>query len=285
MIKRRTFVKSMTAISAIGLVAPSKLFSATKTKQLIGIQLYTLRDLVKHDFTGTLAKLSQIGYNSIEAAGYNEGNFYGYKPKEYKKILEDLDLKPMSSHSGINVENAKKVAEDTLNAGMSYVILPWISKDWRTSIDVYKKLADEMNQIGEQCSEMGLKFGYHNHAFEFETLEGQIPYDVLLNNTDADKVCMQLDLYWMIYGGQNPLDYFKKYPGRFELWHVKDMADNAKRESTEIGSGIFDFPALFKEKSLSGMQYYFVEQEAFTIDPMKSVEISFNYLKNLKVEE
>lgn len=281
--KRRTFVKSMAAASALSLVTPSKLFSSPKTKQLIGIQLYTLRDLVKQDFIGTLTKLAQIGYNSIEAAGYNEGKFYGYKPAEYKKVLLDLGLAPMSSHSGINPENAKKVAEDTLNAGMSYVILPWISEDRRTSIDTYKKLADDMNLIGEQCNQLGLRFGYHNHAFEFEEIDGQIPYDVLLNQTDADKVCMQLDLYWMVYGGYNPLDYFIKYPGRFELWHVKDMANNNKRESTEIGSGIIDFPALFNEKSLSGMQYYFVEQESFTIDPMESVEMSFNYLKTFNL--
>ena len=279
--KRRTFITNMAAASALSLVTPYSLFSLTKNEKMIGIQLYTLRDLVKQDFIGTLTKLAQIGYNSIEAAGYNDGKFYGYKPSEYKKVLVDLGLAPISSHSGINPENAKKVAEDTLNAGMSYLILPWISKDRRTSIDTYSKLADDMNLIGEQCNEMGLRFGYHNHAFEFEEIDGQIPYDVLLKQTDADKVCMQLDLYWMVYGGQNPLDYFRKYPGRFELWHVKDMANDEKRESTEIGSGIIDFPALFNEKELSGMQYYFVEQEAFTIDPMESVEISFNYLKNI----
>ncbi len=252
-----------------------------QTKQLIGIQLYTLRDLVNQDFTGTLTKLSQIGYNSIEAAGYNDGHFYGYKPTEYKNILTDLGLAPISSHCNINIDNAKKVAEDTLNAGMSYVILPWIGTDRRSSLDTYKALAEEMNIIGEQCNQLGLKFGYHNHAFEFETIDGQLPYDILLNETDADKVCMQLDLYWMVYGGYDPLEYFKKYPGRFELWHVKDMADDAKRESTEIGSGTLDFPAMFNDKSLSGMQYYFVEQEAFSMDPMESVRISFNYLKNI----
>lgn len=279
--KRRIFVKSMAAAAALSLAAPSKLFSSQKTKQLIGIQLYTLRDLVNQDFMGTLTKLSNIGYNSIEAAGYNDGKFYGYKPQEYKKILLDLGLTPLSSHSGINPENAKKIAEDTLNAGMSYIILPWIGEDRRASIDTYKKLADDMNLIGEQCNKLGIRFGYHNHAFEFIEIDGQIPYDVLLKQTDADKVCMQLDLYWMVYGGQNPLDYFKEYPGRFELWHVKDMADNEKRESTEIGSGIIDFPAIFDKKGQSGMKYYFVEQEAFKIDPMDSVEMSFNYLKKL----
>jgi len=279
--KRRTFIVGMTAASTLSLVSPLKLFSSQKTKQLIGIQLYTIRDLVKQDFIGTLTKLSQIGYNSIEAAGYNDGKFYGYKPAEYKMVLADLGLMPISSHSGINPKNAKKIAEDTLNAGMSYVILPWISEDRRTSIDTYSRLADDMNLIGEQCNELGLRFGYHNHAFEFEEIDGQIPYDVLLNQTDTDKVCMQLDLYWMVYGGYNPLDYFSKYPGRFELWHVKDMANDEKRESTEIGKGIIDFPAIFKEKELSGMKYYFVEQEAFTMDPMESVEMSFNYLKNL----
>ncbi len=281
MIKRRTFVKNMAAISALSLIAPSEILSMPQTKQLIGIQLYTLRDLVNQDFTGTLTKLSQIGYNSIEAAGYNGGHFYGYKPTEYKNILTDLGLASISSHCSINIDNAKKVAEDTLNAGMSYVILPWIGTDKRSSLDTYKALAEEMNIIGEQCNQLGLKFGYHNHAFEFETIDGQLPYDILLNETDADKVCMQLDLYWMVYGGYDPLEYFKKYPGRFELWHVKDMANDTKRESTEIGSGTLDFPAMFNDKSLSGMQYYFVEQEAFSMDPMESVRISFNYLKNI----
>ena len=281
MIKRRTFVKNMAAISALSLISPSKILSMPQTKQLIGIQLYTLRDLVNQDFTGTLTKLSQIGYNSIEAAGYNDEHFYGYKPTEYKNILTDLGLAPISSHCNINIDNAKKVAEDTLNAGMSYVILPWIGTDRRSSLDTYKALAEEMNIIGEQCNQLGLKFGYHNHAFEFETIDGQLPYDILLNETYADKVCMQLDLYWMVYGGYDPLEYFKKYPGRFELWHVKDMANDTKRESTEIGSGTLDFPAMFNNKSLSGMQYYFVEQEAFTIDPMESVKMSFNYLKNI----
>jgi len=153
--KRRTFVKSIAAVSALSLVTPSCLLTSSKNKQLIGIQLYTLRDLVKKDFTGTLTKLSKIGYNSIEAAGYNDGKFYGYKPAEYKKVLLDLGLTPMSSHSGINPDNAKKVAEDTLNAGMSYVILPWIGKDWRTSIDTYSRLAEEMNIIGEQMQSAG----------------------------------------------------------------------------------------------------------------------------------
>lgn len=281
MIKRRTFVKNMTAISALSLMAPSKVFSTPQTKQLIGIQLYTLRDIVNEDFIGTLTKLSQIGYNSIESDGYNAGKFYGYSPTEYKNILADLDLKPVSSHCKINVNNAKKVAEDTLNAGISYVILPYISRDRRKSLDTYKEHAEEMNLIGEQCNQLGLKFGYHNHAFEFETMDGQLPYDILLNETDANKVCMQLDLYWMVYGGYNPLEYFNKYPGRFELWHVKDMANDSKHESTEVGSGTLDFPAIFNKRSLSGMQYYFVEQESFTMDPFKSVEMSFNYLKNI----
>ncbi len=278
MIKRRTFVKNMAALSALSMLKPSHIFASAPKKKMIGIQLYTIRDLVKEDFIGTLNKLSNIGYNSIEAAGYADGKFYGYAPKEYKQILNDMGLTPMSSHSGINTQNAGQIAEDTLSAGMPYLVLPWISQDWRTA-DGYKKLAEDLNSIGETCKKAGLSFAYHNHDFEFVETEGIIPYNMLLDQTNPDYVTMQLDLYWMAYAGQDPLDYFKAYPGRFELWHVKDMDDTESRGSTEIGSGILDITAYFKNRKLSGMQHYFVEQEAFSMDPMDSVAMSFKYLK------
>jgi len=281
MITRRTFVKGVSATIAASMVLPLKL-SAFMPKKIIGIQLYTLRNQVKEDFTGTLQKIADIGYNAIEAAGYADGKFYGYFPKEYKKITEDMGLIPQSTHTAVNIENIDKVIEDTLEAGMSYLVLPYLSEDKRRTIDEYKKTAEEFNKIGERCKNSGLQFAYHNHAFEFEKMNGIIPYDILLEQTDPEFVTMQLDLYWMVYGGYEPIYYFGKYPGRFGLWHVKDMDNTEKRESTEIGKGIIDFEKIFADKERAGMKYFYLEQEYFKIPPFESIAISYNYLNNLQ---
>ena len=280
MITRRNFIKGISATVAVSMVLPLRL-SAFTPKKIIGIQLYTLRNQVKDDFTGTLQKIADIGYNAIEAAGYADGKFYGYSPKEYKKITEDIGLIPQSSHTMVNIENIDKVIEDTLEAGMSYIVLPYLSEDKRKTIDEYKKTAEEFNKIGERCRSSGLQFAYHNHAFEFEKKDGIIPYDILLEQTDPELVTMQLDLYWMVYGGYEPIDYFGKYPGRFGLWHVKDMDNTEKRESTEVGKGIIDFEKIFADKERAGMKYFYVEQESFKIPPFESIAISYNYLNNL----
>jgi sugar phosphate isomerase/epimerase len=280
MANRRTFIKGLAAVTAAGLVIPDKLF-ALPSKKEIGIQLYTIREMVNKDFVGTFKILSGIGYNSVEAAGYGDRKFYGYEPKDYAKICSNYGILPLSSHNGINLENADTVIEDTLKAGMSYLVLPSVPKEKRQTLDDYKQNANEFNQIGEKCKKSGLKFGYHNHAFEFEKIEDQVPYDILLESTDPDLCFMQVDFYWMVYGGYDPLDYIKRYPGRFELWHVKDMDKSEQRESTEIGQGIIDFPGLFKKKKKSGMKYYFVEQEEFKMDMVKSITMSYDYLNTL----
>ena len=228
-----------------------------------------------------MQKIADIGYNAIEAAGYANGKFYGYPPKEYKKITEDIGLIPQSSHTMVNIENIDKVIEDTLEAGMSYIVLPYLSEDKRRTLDEYKMTAEEFNKIGERCKSSGLQFAYHNHAFEFDKMDGIIPYDILLEQTDPEFVTMQLDLYWMVFGGYEPIDYFGKYPDRFVLWHVKDMDNTEKRESTEIGKGIIDFKKIFADKERAGMKYFYVEQESFKIPPFESIAISYNYLNNL----
>ena len=280
MIKRRTFVKTLSAGVAASLVLPSSLM-AFPSKKVIGIQLYTLHDQMKGDAVGTMEKVSKIGYNAIETAGYGERKYYGFAPEEFKSIAMDLGLTPQSSHAGVNLENIDEMVEDTVNAGMSYLVLPSLPKDKRDSLDGYKIAADEFNQMGEKCKEAGLKFAYHNHAFEFEMLDDQIPYNVLLENTNPELVSMQLDLYWMVYGGYDPVEYFNKYPNRFELFHVKDMSRAASMESTEIGEGTIDFKTIFAEKAKAGMKYFYLEQEAFQMDPFESIAISYEYLKNL----
>lgn len=279
--KRRTFLKTTSVALAAGLVIP-KFSSAFKKDKMIGIQLYTIRDLVKEDLAGTLQILSKIGYRSVEAAGYSNRKFYGLAPVEYKKLVEGYGIKPMSTHSKFTLADADAVIEDTLTAGMDFIFIPWLAEDDRKTLDQYKKLADDFHKIGEKCHSAGLTFGYHNHDFEFHELENKIPYDLLLERTDPKYVSMQLDLYWMVYAGYSPLDYFKKYPGRFASWHVKDMEKGDKKESTEIGNGIIDFKEIFSKKNEAGMECYFVEQEAFKIDPLESIEQSCQFLKTLK---
>ena len=192
-----------------------------------------------------------------------------------------MGMLAQSSHAGVNLMNIDETIEDTVNAGMSYLVLPSFDRSKRTILDGYRNGADEFNVMGEKCKNAGLSFAYHNHAFEFEKLEDKVPYDVLLENTDPEFVSMQLDLYWMVYGGKDPLDYFNRFPGRFELFHVKDMSGDENRESTEIGSGIIDFNAIFAEKEKAGMKYFYLEQESFKMDPFESIAISYDYLKNL----
>ena len=279
--KRRTFIKKSSAALAAGMIFP-KISSAFPKDKMIGIQLYTIRDLVSKDLEGTLKTLSKIGYRSVEAAGYHDRKFYGLTPREYKKLVESYGIKPMSTHSKFSLANADIVIEDTLEAGMKFIFIPYLSGEERKTLDQYKKLANEYNKIGEKCRSAGLTFGYHNHDFEFYKIEDEIPYDILLNRTDPEYVSMQLDLYWIVYAGYSPIDYFKNYPGRFASWHVKDMEKGDKKESTEIGNGIIDFEEIFNQKQKAGLACYFVEQEAFKIHPIESITQSYQYLKSLK---
>lgn len=280
MTTRRDFIKNVSATTAFSLMFPEDFFSMNNKKH-IGIQLYTIRKELEENFEGSLIKLANIGFNTVETAGYNDRKFYGYKPKYFKKYMNNLGLYAQSSHANVQLKNVDQIIEDTLEVGMDYLVKPSINGERRKSIDDYKRIADEFNLIGERCMKSGLRFAYHNHAFEFEELEGQIPYNLLLENTDSENLTMQLDTYWMVYGGFQPVDYFKKYPGRFELFHIKDMDDSKKRESTEIGNGTIDFEEIFKVNKISGMKYFFLEQESFNMPVFKSLAISYNYLNNI----
>ena len=280
MINRRTFVKTMSAGVAASLILPGELMAFPPNK-IIGIQLYTLHKQMNADPMDTINQVAKIGYNAIETAGYGERKFYGFAPQEFKAIVQDLGIIPQSSHAGVNIENIDEVIEDTVMAGMSYLVLPSLDKNRRNTLDDYKKIAEEFNVMGEKCKEAGLKFAYHNHAFEFEMIDDEIPYDILLSTTNPELVTMQLDLYWIIYAAADPLEYFNKFPGRFELFHVKDMSSAESMESTEIGEGTIDFKTIFAEKEKAGMKYFYLEQESFTMDPFDSIAISYEYLKNL----
>lgn len=277
MITRRKFIETTTLATLAGLTVPNLLFAETYRKTPYGLILYTVREEMKKDPIKTLEKIAQIGYKVIEAAGYNQRLFYGMKPSKFKEVVNSFGMKLISSHTGISDKNLNEVIEDTAEAGLKYVIHPWMKTG---NADVYKKAAEEYNKFGEAFKKAGIQFGYHNHAFEFEKNDGKAFYDILLKETDPDLVIMELDLYWITFAGSNPLEYFKKYPGRFELWHVKDMKNNADKAMTEVGNGSIDFDKIFKNKKQSGMKYYFVEQDkCFDYPSVESIEISLKHIK------
>jgi sugar phosphate isomerase/epimerase len=248
-----------------------------KPKKETGLQLWTLRDTIEKETLSTLKKVSDIGYSHIEPYGF-DGSFYGIPAAEFRTIVEDLGMRITCTHSGITVENADVYLEAALKAGMEFVVLPSPMGRPAGIADDYKRLAEEMNLIGEKSRRAGIRFGYHNHDHEFMSDANGIFYDILLNETDPALVCFELDIYWIIKGGYDPVAYFTKFPGRFALWHVKDMAQTG--ESTVIGDGTIDFKKIFEYSEQAGMNYYYVEQESYTVSPVESVEKSFNYIRD-----
>lgn len=288
MIKRRDFlINSALALGALA-VAPS--FAFTSKKRPIGIQLWTLRDTLPKDVKGVLAQVGKVGFNEVETFGYSPKNgFFGTSVKDFKSMLCDNGLKATSNHFDFNgyiengsTESLKSYIETANILGSEYVTVPHIVKNLRgKSIDDYKKLALKINQAAEICKASGLKLAYHNHDFEFEKFEATTGYEVLLNNTDKNLVDFELDLYWVVRSGNNPLQLFKEHPGRFKMWHVKDMDKINPAFNAEIGTGSIDFKTIFAEAELSGMKRFFLEHETnYKPNPIESAAISFNYIKN-----
>jgi len=275
--KRRDFLKS-SMLLALATQLPPNILDIEGRK--IGLQLYTLRDDLKADFAATLKQVATLGYKEVELAGYADGLFYGHKPKEFKIIVNDLGLKIISSHNKITLDSYEKIISDCKEVGSKYVILPWLSNEEHKTIDQYKTICDLLNKAGELCKSMGMKVGYHNHAFEFETVDGQIPYEVMLKSTN-ENVIFEADLYWITKANRKPLEFFEQYPKKFELWHVKDMDNTPEKNFTEIGNGTINFAEIFAKAKQSGMKHFFVEQDkCLNNKPLKAIEISINYLKN-----
>ena len=241
----------------------------------IGLQLYTIRDAMTTDVAGSLKKVSDTGYKYLELAGYAEGKFYGYEPAEFRKMVNDLGMEILSSHTqvegaGVTPENARKMAEDHAKLGVKYCLQPWIVEEMRTSIASYQKMAANWNQIGEIMKEFGMQFGYHNHNFEFDVVEGKVPYfDVMLAELDKDLVTMELDMFWTTKAGQDPVEIIKRYPGRFQLFHMKDMFTKEEpffttagvKDFAPVGAGVIDFKRIMDVKEIAGMKYMVVEQD------------------------
>jgi sugar phosphate isomerase/epimerase len=281
---RRVFLKEAALAGAGGLLLPGFIQTESAKPRLkhVGVQLYSVRKEMLTDASGTLIKLGKIGYQEIESAQSDKGNYYGLTPKDIKKLLNDQGMTLRSGHTHID-NNWQRSIDEAAEAGQVYIICSVLPSPGQT-IENYQQSADMFSKAGEQCKKSGVLFGYHNHASEFETVDGQVLYDVLLNRVQPDLVHMEMDLGWVIAAGKNPLDYFAKYPGRFPLWHLKDM-NVAEKKSVEFGKGSVDIIGLLKHGKQAGLKYYFVEQEEYSVNAFDSMEYDYNWLvKNWQPE-
>ena len=259
----------------------------------VGLQLYTLRDLMAKDPVGTLKNVADIGYKEVEAFGYGDGKFFGKTPTEYAALLKDLGLSGPSGHytTGKTMPDAKgtlmngwqQAVDDAAAIGQKYMVCAYLFPDERKTLDDYKQFVDLFNKSAEMCKKAGIQFCYHNHDFEFKPIDGQVPYDVLLNGTDKDMVQLELDLYWATFANQDPVALFEKHSGRFPLWHVKDMEKTPERAFAPVGTGSIDFQRIFDAKDKAGMKHYFVEQDVCKLPPLESIDISFKNVQKLTV--
>ena len=267
--------------------------SNSATAKTVGLQLYTLRDLMDGDPDGTLKKVAEIGYKEVESFGYSDGKYFGKTPADYASLVNGLGMSAPSGHyttgktmpdmKGTLTNDWQRAVDDAATVGQKYMVCAYLFPEERTKIDDYKQFAELFNKSAEVCKTAGIQFCYHNHDFEFKEMDGQLPYDVLLNGTDKDLVKLELDLYWATFAGQDPVALFKKHPGRFPLWHVKDMDKTPEKAFAPVGTGSIDFQRIFDAKDTAGMTHYFVEQDVCKLPPLESIAISYKNVEKLTV--
>jgi len=278
--KRITYLTGFLFLSLF-MIAGISSCEAPEEEKFIGIQLWSVRGDMNADAEGTLAALGEMGYSYVEAAGYQNGMLYGMEPETFTALVEANGMEFISSHIGRELpseedyEEAMEWWETAIDAharaGVGYMVQPFMPKSAFESLDALQEWADYFNTIGEMCQARDIKFGFHNHAIEFTEVERQVAYDYLLENTDPELVFFQIDLYWIKEGGKDPVDYFRRYPGRFLMYHVKD--------EEEVGaSGDMDFRPAFEQADLAGMEYHIVEVEQYNYEPIESVRVSLEYL-------
>jgi sugar phosphate isomerase/epimerase len=296
---RRDFIKNTALVVAGSALLPRTLLAAPKKIERVGIQLYSVRDAMKTNPLASLKKIADMGYVHVEHANYVDRKFYGFTAKEFKKVLADLDIQMPSGHTVMTAadwDDSKKdftdkwkyTVEDAATVGQKYVISPWLDENLRTDPDKLKKMMDQFNKCGELCKASNMKFGYHNHNFEFNTKVGDgTLYDYILANTDPALVAQQMDVGNMLGAGGIALDLLKKYPGRFELMHVKDeiKSDTGQGmdgyDSTILGTGVMPVKEIVKEaKKSGGTSWFIIEQESYQgKDPFDCVKIDLQTMK------
>ena len=279
-------ISTQLVIAALAVFLLSSLSSCNQQSQEkeIGLQLYSLRDAMGETPKETVKKVGDIGYTFVEPAGYGDGKFYGMEPAEFKKVVNNAGMDIISSHTGRPVPDSSnwdktmewwdQCIQAHKEVGVKYIVQPFMGEKAYNSLEGLQRYCEYFNAVGEKCNKAGIKFGYHNHDQEFKTkFDGTRIYDYMLQNTDPEKVFFQIDLYWAVEGGADPVKYFEEYPERFTLWHVKDKA--------ELGaSGMMDFEKYFQQAEQSGMQYQIVEIEEYNYEPIVSVEKCYDFLMN-----
>jgi sugar phosphate isomerase/epimerase len=288
---RRTFLGTIPAAALLG---GNFAWAADEHRiEKIGLQLYTVRDVLKEDFDGTLEKISAIGYREVEL-----GDSVDKPAKVVRDALNRHGLVAPSTHVPYKSlgENWPEVIEDAKIVGLSYIVNPWIDDEIRNQPDGWKRAAETFNRAGAMSKKSGIQFAYHNHWIEFvPTTDGKLPYDILLQECDPDLVKMEMDLCWITVGGQDPLKYFARYPGRFPMVHVKDLkkvpnvatvregrfTGASMAELTEVGSGIIDWKRIFSHSEQAGIKHYFVEHDNPQM-PIESIRVSYKYLERLR---
>lgn len=280
---RKSFLKTSGALVtglAIGTVPFLKACGpAARNEMDFGVQLYTLRDVIPNDPEGTLRQLSEFGYKQIESYDGPMGIYWGMGNTGFKQYMDDLGMTMVSSHADV-FEDFERKADEAAEIGLDYLICPYVGP--QETMDDFRELADQFNEIGEIAQNAGIRFAYHNHDYTFVELEGEMPQDVLMERTDEDLVDYQLDIYWVVAAGEDPAAWFQKYPGRFTSCHVKDITSGDEPESTTLGTGTIDYPEVLSVAKENGMEYYIVEQEAYTgTTPMDAVRENAEYMRNL----
>ncbi|GLU55275.1 sugar phosphate isomerase/epimerase family protein [Dyadobacter frigoris] len=301
MINRRKFFQNTGALALSALALPSiskggnfLISEREEVKKIkaVGLQLYSLKDVLEKDLKGTLQQIANVGYKEIESYPGSKGHYYGMEPKEFSSMLNGMGLKLVSSHFGSGKNDGKaeswhqatmltrfdELVDKAAETGQPYLTCSSLDKSLRTTPEDLKRTAELFNKVGEKCKKAGLQFAYHNHAFEFEKIGDSLMYDFMLENTDAKLVQWEMDIFWLVAGQHDPVAYFKKYPNRFPLCHVKDMDKLDKKKNTEIGNGSIDYVNILKEGKKAGMKHFIVEQESFTRPSIESMEMNYKSL-------
>ena len=265
------------AASALGAsLGGSNAFAQVRRVERPGLQLYTLWQAMAEDFEGPLARVAEMGYSEMEFAGY-----YGRDAATARETLDANGLVSPASHIQLNIirENLAQEIDFAAALGQRFLVVPALPGNER-SLDDYRRHAETLNNAGEQCRRSGLKMGYHNHDFEFEPTDGRIPYEILLEDTDPELVDMELDLFWIVHAGHDPLAWFAAHPGRFSMLHVKDRT--ADGVMADVGSGAIDFATIFAQAQTAGIEHYFVEHDNPGGDGFASVANSVGHLRELR---
>jgi len=292
MISRRRFIQAG-AVASAALASP---VVAQRRKYKMGLQLFTVRAPMRTDVDGTLTRIAAMGYEELETYGFDPSalSYYGLPAKDFAERLRARKMTTPSGHYDLNqfaatsVDDLKRYVDRCIEGarvlGQAYITWPLLPEGFRT-IDKIKVIAERLNIIGAQVKKAGLQLAYHNHDFEFVDQNGQKGYDIIIKETDPALVKLQVDLYWMAHANESPHEWFKRAPGRFVMWHVKDM-HKVSRDYTELGNGSIDFTRIWPDASLAGLQHYFVEQGGnFTHDPMRSIADSAEYMKRMLMKK